>query len=265
MSTVRQICEYLESFAPLRLAEDWDNVGLLVGRYDREVSRIMTVLTVTPSTASEAVEEGADLIVTHHPMPFRPVSRITDESVPGRMLLQLIGAGVAIYSPHTAFDSAAQGINQQTADGLGLCPSQPLVAAEADDETLGSGRYGMLAAAISLSDVAAKVRELLGVEHLRMVGEPDQLIQTVAVACGSAGQFLGAAGQRGCDLLITGETSFHTCLEAEATGTALLLTGHFASERFAVEWLAGNLAQQFGNIQVWASRRETDPLRWAVR
>jgi putative NIF3 family GTP cyclohydrolase 1 type 2 len=84
----------------------------------------------------------------------------------------------------------------------------------------------------------------------------------VAVACGSAGQLLDAARQHGCDLLVTGETSFHTCLEAEATGIALLLVGHFVSERFAVEWLASRLGQQFPELLVWASRREADPLRW---
>jgi dinuclear metal center YbgI/SA1388 family protein len=261
MPTIHDLCEYLESYAPLRLAEDWDNVGLLVGRRDREVTRIMTALTVTPTTASEAVAEGAELIVTHHPVPFRPVSRITDDTTVGHLLLRLIGHQIAIYSPHTAFDSAAQGINQQMADRLGIRQPQPLIP-DSDEAGLGSGRYGSLASPARLSEVADHVRARLELEHLRIVGDPDRRVGTVAVACGSAGEFLETARQVGCDLLITGETSFHTCLEAEATEVALLLVGHFASERFAVQSLAIDLAQRFPEARVWASRRESDPLRW---
>ena len=262
MPLVHEICEYLESFAPLRLAEEWDNVGLLVGYRDSNVSKIVTALTVTQPVVSEAVADGADLIVTHHPMPFRPLSRITDDSVPGRLLLELIRNSVAVYSPHTAFDSAARGINQQLAEGIGLVGPIPLIPAVEDQAGLGSGRHGQLANAMPLSEMAHRVRKFLRVDHVRFVGDPARPIRAVSVACGSAGQFLEAACEHGCDLLITGETSFHTCLEAEAMDVALLLTGHFASERFAVDSLAALLAEQFPDVQVWASRNESDPLQW---
>ena len=111
---------FLEKFAPPRLAESWDNVGLLVGDRRTEVRRLMTCLTVTPTTVDEAIRGRADLIVTHHPLPFSAVKRLTADTIVGRMLLKLIAAGVAVYSPHTAFDSAAEGINQRLAEGLGL-------------------------------------------------------------------------------------------------------------------------------------------------
>ena len=117
---LEDVCRFLNEFAPPRLAEDWDNVGLLVGDATRPVSKIMTCLTITPGSAAEAVSEHADLIVTHHPLPFRPLKRLTTETVPGRLLLQLIEASIAIHSPHTAFDSAAAGINQRLAVGIGL-------------------------------------------------------------------------------------------------------------------------------------------------
>ena len=84
----------------------------------------------------------------------------------------------------------------------------------------------------------------------------------MAVACGAAGELLAAAAAAGCDSMVLGETRFHTCLEAEALGIGLLLPGHFASERFAVEQLAEVLARQFPDVKVWASREERDPLRW---
>jgi len=110
------ICDFLDQFAPPVLAAEWDNVGLLVGDRTQKVERVLTCLTITPAVAAEAIRERADLIVTHHPLPFRPLKRLTADEPAGRLLLDLIRAGVAIHSPHTAFDSAAAGINQQLAE-----------------------------------------------------------------------------------------------------------------------------------------------------
>src|SRR5688572_20463375 len=110
MPLLRDICQFLDQLAPPRLAEEWDNVGLLVGDPAQPIERIMTCLTITPASAAEAVSQRADLIVTHHPLPFRPLKRLTSDHTPGRLLLSLIRAGIAVHSPHTAFDSAAAGI-----------------------------------------------------------------------------------------------------------------------------------------------------------
>src|SRR5262245_55505407 len=130
MTTVTDLCAFLDAFAPPALAADWDNVGLLVGDKAQKVERVMTCLTITPPVAAEAIRERADLIVTHHPLPFRPLKRLTADEPAGEILLDVIRAGVAIHSPHTAFDSAAAGINQQLAEGLGLTQIQPLEPAE---------------------------------------------------------------------------------------------------------------------------------------
>src|SRR5262245_27836085 len=114
MTTAANVIDFLDKFAPPALAADWDNVGLLLGDRKAVVRRVMTCLTVTPESAAEAVAEQAELIVTHHPVLFRPVQRLTDSTPDGRLLLPLLRAGVAVYSPHTAFDNTAGGIN----DGL---------------------------------------------------------------------------------------------------------------------------------------------------
>ena len=263
MPKLSEICEFLDRLAPPELAEDWDNVGLLVGDADRDVRRVMTCLTVTPDSAAEAMEESADLVVSHHPLPFRPVRRITGDSTPGRMLLDLIGARVAVYSAHTAFDSTGRGVNARLAEGLGLGDVAPLAPHETLSGDLGGGRCGELAAAIPLIEAIANLKRFLGVEHVQVVGRMDRPVRRVAVACGAAGEFLTQAIAAKCDLFVTGETNFHTCLEAQARGIALVLTGHFASERFAVELLAGDLQPQFAELEVWASRREANPLFWS--
>ena len=215
MPKLKDIVRFLESFAPKSLAEDWDNVGLLVGDAGADVRRIATCLTVTPPVVSEAVSGKADLIVSHHPCPFQSLRRITAETTTGRMLLELIRAGIAVYSPHTAFDSAKTGINQLIAEGLGLHEIRPLVE-EADGG--GSGRMGRLNPPLSLQDVLGRVKTFLNVETAAYVGEPDQPVEWIAVACGAADSFLDEAVASGCHCMVTGESRFHTCLEAEAQG-----------------------------------------------
>jgi dinuclear metal center YbgI/SA1388 family protein len=292
MTTLAQIAQFLDRFAPPELAEAWDNVGLLLGDSGQTVRRLMTCLTITPTSAAEAVEERADLILTHHPLPFRELKRITTHTPQGRLLLTLLSNRVAVYSPHTAFDSAAQGINQRLAEGLGLREIMPLRphagstdsgrserppgAAQAsgwqpDDgptgwaaigPAVGGGRFGKLPRPISLAALARRVKRFLNIPRLQGVGDWEQAVQVIGVACGSGGEFLAPAVGRGCQCLVTGETRFHTCLEAEAQGLALLLVGHYASERFGAEFLAEVVAQEFAGLTVWASRRECDPLRF---
>jgi len=258
MVPLADIVAFLEELAPLELAESWDNVGLLVGRRRRDVARVMTCLTVTPASAAEALRQRADLIVAHHPLPFRPLERLTDETTAGALLLELAGADMAVYSPHTAFDSARNGINQSLAEGLRLRGIVPLVPGQSG---LGAGRYGWLVEPISLGELVERVETFLGTRHAAWVGPNEQPVRTVAVACGAAGELLDAARRAECDALVLGETSFHTCLEAEARGIGLVLAGHFASERFAANWLAERLADRFTILEGWASRDERDPLR----
>ncbi len=368
MIAVAAIVAWLDRFAPRDLAEDWDNVGLLVGDRAAVVSRIMTCLSVTPATAREAIERRAELIVTHHPVLFGPVQRLTADEPQGRMLLELIRAGAAIYSPHTAFDGTAGGINEMLAERLGLTECEPLRPAasatraklvvfvpegdlervsramfdagagvigeyrecsfrvagrgtffgsdasnptigqagrrEVVDEwrlevicpqaavpkivaalrsahsyeepaydvyplasepaRIGAGRHGVLPASESLEPLAARVQTALGSSLVQVVGQRDRAIRRVAVACGSGGEFLGDAAARECDALVTGEATFHRQLEAESLGIALVLAGHFATERFGVVQLAELLQRQFAGVEIWASRTEREPA-WVAR
>jgi dinuclear metal center YbgI/SA1388 family protein len=126
MTTVAAVVEFLERFAPPHLAADWDNVGLLLGDRQAECRGILTCLTVTPEVVDEAAAAGAGLIVTHHPVLFRAVKRLTTGNPEGRMLLALIQAGVAVYSPHSAFDNTHGGINDALAERLVLKDVGPL-------------------------------------------------------------------------------------------------------------------------------------------
>jgi len=266
--------------APLHLAESWDNVGLLVGDRGAPVVRIMTCLTITPDVVEEAVQRRVDLIVVHHPLPFKPLAKITTDSTVGSLLLGLIAGEVAVYSAHTAFDSAASGINQSWAKELGATEIRPLNPADSqianikehdlsssDDALVGGGRCATLAGPLTLGQLAVAAAKVCGAQDVRVVGS-GQAIWKVAIACGSGGSFLQAAVACGCQAMITGEATFHTCLEAQAVGMDLVLVGHFSSERFAMERLASDLLTAIvGNgseCDVFASTADVNPLRTIV-
>ena len=126
MKPLREVIAWLESFAPLHLAEPWDNVGLLLGDHESTIARIMTCLTVTPETAREAIDRGAQLIVSHHPILFRPTKRLLASDTANAPVWPLACAGIAVYSPHTAFDNCRGGINDHLAECLGLVSVRPL-------------------------------------------------------------------------------------------------------------------------------------------
>lgn len=272
MSRLHDIVARLGRFAPLDLAEEWDNVGLLIGNEDREIRRVLTCLTLSPDVAMEAVARQVDLVIAHHPVLFRPVRRLTSQTPEGQMLLNLIAAHVAVYSPHTAFDSAADGINQQLAESLGLVqidvlrPKLPAdVAASLIEPTPGGGgRRGRLPQSESLIEFVDRVKRALDLRCVQYIGNDDRPIQGVAVACGSGAEFLVDAQHSGCDVLVTGEARFHACLEARTAGTAMVLAGHYATERPAVEQLARSLGEWFTDLDCRSSEVERDPICWSV-
>lgn len=265
-----ELLQFLGEFAPLDLAEAWDNVGLLLGDQHTSVRKVLTCLTLTPDVAAEAVAEQVELIVTHHPVLFRPVQQITATTTEGKLLLELLAQRIAVYSPHTAFDSATLGINQRLANGLGLTSVAPLrpapvSATSAQSESAaGSGRWGKLHRTMPLGQLLERVKSLLNIPYLQYVGDPEQPVQTVAVACGSAAEFLSDAAHLGCDVFLTGEARFHACLEARQLGIPLILAGHYATERPAVEELAQVIQSKFPTLNVFASRVESDPLAWSL-
>ncbi|MCR9199796.1 MAG: Nif3-like dinuclear metal center hexameric protein [Planctomycetaceae bacterium] len=259
MSTVSEVITILESIAPPELAEDWDNTGLLVGDRNADVSSILTCLTLTPDVAKEAVASGVDLIVSHHPVMFRGRKVITDSDTEGRMLLLLIENRIAVYSPHTSFDSAAGGVNQQLAEAFGVDSPVPLRFTDTREED-GAGRWGCLPSPVKMSDFLSTVRKAVGTSYVEYCGDAEGSVQRVAVACGAAAEFLRDAMQQQCDVFVTGEARFHSVLEARAAGIGLILTGHYSSERPAVERLAQMIFESTG-LAARPSQLEHDPLR----
>ena len=261
VTSIQSVCEYLDKFAPTELAEEWDNVGLILGDPAREAKRVMTCLTVTPESAAEAIEKQVDLIVSHHPLPFSPTKRLTTEKTPTRLIWNLAQAGVSIYSPHTGFDSAVGGINQMLCDRIGVEATAPVIPNRKNPEQPGAGRIGKLKVPTTLRAFAEGIKSDFALPRIQVVGELDGNVQRIATACGSGGTFLSKAAARGADCLVTGEATFHTVLEARASNVGLILMGHYFSERFAIEVLADKIAAEFSEAEVWPSQNEDDPIQ----
>lgn len=262
MNNIQDILNFFERFAPNSLAESWDNVGLLVGRKTAKANTIMTCLTLTPNVAREAIDKQANLIISHHPIMFRPIQSITDENSEGNMLLELIENNIAVFSPHTRYDSASNGINQQLAESIGLeqiKPIRSLVVEEDSIEDSGSGRMGRLSKRQSFADFCDHVKQTLNVPQLITTSPQERMIQTVGIACGSAAEFLSDATKLGCDAFITGEGRFHTAFEAQALNVGLILMGHYQTERPAMQNLVERLGEEFAELNIWASESESDP------
>lgn len=258
MPNVADAVRLLEAIAPPELAEEWDNVGLLVGDPTAELRRVLTCLTLTPDVVGEAIQGGVSLIVTHHPLPFRGVKTITTTSIDGGSLWRLARAGVAVYSPHTAYDSAADGVNRQWAERLSLTDVTPLAPIADAPEEVGVGRIGTLPSA-DFAALCKAVKAAVNLPTLRAVPTANGRCGRVAIACGSGGSLLDLAIAAGCEAFLTGELSFHEALRCRSEGVGVVLTGHYASERFAIETLAETLANRLDGVPVQASEVESDP------
>lgn len=257
---IADACRLLESIAPCALSEEWDNVGLLVGDPAAELNRVLTCLTLSPDVVEEAIAAEVSLVVTHHPLPFRGVKAITTGDIDGGSLWRLARAGVAVYSPHTAYDSAAGGVNQQWADRLGLTATRALAPAADRTDGAGVGRLGQWGSG-DFWGLVDRVKQLTNQSAVRVVTPGEGRCATVAIACGSGGSLLDLAVGAGCDVFLTGEMGFHECLRCRSLGVGVILTGHYASERFALETLADRLRAGLPGVEAAASQVEADPLR----
>ena len=221
----------------------------------------MTCLTLTIDVAREAVSQKADLVVTHHPLPFRPLNRITEETPTGATLVELVSAGIGVWSGHTAWDSAAEGINAMLSGILSLQDVAPLEPDETDP-CVGFGRMGTASSHDTIDAVTQRLTAALGCSGCTVAGDPNRSAGRIGIVCGSGGESVPVVAAAGCQTLVTGEIKLHDALEALAHNMAVIAVGHHLSERFAMEHMAEKLHMVLPDLHCWASTVEQDPLCW---
>ena len=260
MPTLRDIEKALCRLAPKETAMEGDNVGLLIGRPDREVTKILVALDVTEDVAAEAAGWGANLIVAHHPVmncAWSPVQNIRDDKPQGRLFLKLIESGIAAICMHTNLDRAEGGVNDALAARLGLEQVEKLPGG---DDVL---RVGMLPGEMTLSAFLQWVKAAIGPNGIRFAdgGKP---IRRVAVGGGACGGYLWAAAENGCDAFVTSDLKYNQFMDARDIGLTVLDAGHFPTEDVVCPVLVKYLKKKFPGVEVKKSTVHKEVVQYYV-
>lgn len=256
---IRAIIAALEHFAPLSLQDGFDNAGWQIGlTEDADASGALLCLDVTEDVIDEAAHKGCNLIVSHHPLLFHPLKKITGEDYVQRCVLKAIRVGIGLYAAHTNLDNAPGGVNAVMANHLGLVDCQPLLPKEGV-EGAGSGLIGRLPQPMCTAAFLQHVRETFAVECVRHNDWAGKQVERVAL-CGGAGAFLiPNAANHHADAFITGEIGYHRFFGWEHQ---LLLAeiGHFESEQFTIDLLKQLIHQAAPELPIYTTSLRTNPI-----
>lgn len=244
-----EVMNILETMSPVMFAESWDNVGLLVGREDKTVHKVMLALDATDDVVEQAVLQGVDLLVTHHPLLFSSIKRITEADFIGRRLLKLIRNDICYYAMHTNFD--VMGMADAAADAMGLHRCEVLdITFEDDISKEGIGRIGRLSQKMSLSEVAELCKEAFDIDNVRVYGAVNTEIETVAIVPGSGKDYIKTAIAKQADVYITGDIGHHDGLDSLEQGLAIIDAGHYGIEKLFIPYMAEFFADQMPGLSV---------------
>lgn len=262
--TITQLLDCLDEIAPFAIAEAWDNVGLIVGDRSRPVHSILVGLDPTNRLIDEALEKGADTIITHHPAIFKPIPAIDTADPAGRFLENALTNRINIIACHTNFDSTFRGVNDALAELLQLDQVEPLVPIGSEVSNLsGSGRVGRYSPGRKRDGFVRLLLEALEVDSVQMAGELPDTISTVALCGGSGSDFAETARLRGADVYISAEIKHNVGRWAEEIGFCIIDGSHFATEKPAVKLLAARLRSESGergwSLTVCETKTETHP------
>ncbi len=251
MVRVQEVMEALERIAPKRLAEDWDNPGLLVGSPEGEVARVLVALDVSDQVVKTAIREGAGMIVAHHPLIFRAIKKIRTDTPLGARLQMLLSHDIAVAAAHTNLDIAKGGVNDVLAAAVGLQNLKSFVVVEktdAGEESL--GRIGYLTESMPIEAFARQVAAALPIDSMRLVKAGEHPVQKVALCSGSGAEFIERAAFLGADAYLTGDVRYHDAQHAAELGIHVIDAGHFGTEFPVVEVLAKCLKEELAEKQV---------------
>ena len=224
MVALKEITDYIEELFPTEYAEDFDNIGLIVGRFDKKISKVIICLDCNKNIVDEAISEGAELIITHHPVIFNPVKRLTDADDFGEMIVKALENGISIYSAHTNLDSAPGGLTDTVADKMGLIPFSNMEGV--------LGRICKAPDGTTAKTLCDKIKKEFNIPKLYSTITSDKEIKTVAlVNGGGGGSLVQTAKELGADVYISGDLKHHEHLELKISDSIdFIEMRHFDSE-----------------------------------
>ncbi len=272
--TVEKIIDVINTFAPFDLAESWDNSGLQAGNSNWPIKKIMVSLDVSMEVMEAAKAWGADLVITHHPLQMNPEKSIDFGKMPGSAIALAARERISIFSVHTNLDKAVNGLNDYFAKIIGVdCYEALRSDSKADDSQAtgskdmlcGIGRIGDLNSVVSLQNLAVQVKDRLGLDTLRVIGDLNLQVKKVALCTGSGGSLIDCFLESSADVYITGDVKYHEARQVEMHNKGLIDVGHFASEVIVVDLLQSSLAQALSpveyDIEIKGFKKEKDPFK----
>ena len=268
--TVRDIASVIEKIAPRELQETWDNSGFQIEFGDTSADRVLTCLELNMDILREAQALSCSMIVTHHPLIFSGIRKISRGDAEGDMVIELIKSGISVYSCHTPFDKAKGGNNDMLARAIGLVSLKNLAGENVEEpekmmernSMFDIGRIGKFRNAVSVSEAAEMLCENLDIDRhkIRWTGNPERTVKTVGICTGAGIEFAEAAASKGCELFITGDIKHHEAQKAEDMGIAVIDAGHYGTEKSFGENMRSLLQKHLGGkVEIFAASRSTDP------
>ncbi len=252
---MRKVCEIareIELLAPKHLAEPWDNVGLMVGDEHQSVDTVYLTLDVTSENVNAAIKNGAQLIISHHPLLFSPLKNVTEQTITGSIVRSLIQNNISVYSAHTNLDKADGGMNDMLCEKLGINDVRTYTDSEctdADGKTLDNiGRIGVLDNPTEMADFVDYVKNVLGCRAISYTGDLSDVVSTAAVCSGSGGDLIYNAYNAGADVYITSEIKHHEAQLAIELGINLIDAGHFETENIVCDFMKDYLSNRFPDL-----------------
>jgi len=240
-----EIIAALNEKYPIGCAEEWDNPGLLAGRRDKEVKRVMITLDADDDAVDQAVEFKADMLISHHPLIFGSIKNVNTDSFIGRRLVKLIENGISLYAMHTNYDICAMA--DLNASMLGLEDCEVL---SGTGDGIGLGKVGNLKEPVEYYTFAEKVKEVFELPDVRCYGTGNPIISRVAVCGGSGKSLMDDALASGADVFVTGDIDHHTGIDAWARGIRLIDAGHFGTEHCFSEDVKKFLSEMFPQLEI---------------
>ena len=240
----------MEELAPVGLAEEWDNVGLLAGDSEREVSRIIVMLDLDEQGLSEALEVGADMIVTHHPFIMTPLKSVTDKTI-----LKLIENKISVCSMHTNLDTSPEGVNTVLANTVGISDAEDVVL---DGFLTKGGNVDEC----SFGEFIQSVKLSLNADAVRYIGNKSAKIRRVCVLGGSGADFIPQVKNLGFDAFVTSDVKYHQAQTAEKIGLCVIDAGHFETENPVIYKVARHLAERLEGVDVITSLRKKSYIKY---
>lgn len=245
----KKVIEILEKQSPKNCAYYWDNVGLLVGREDKEVQKIYIALDATDEAIEEAIANGADMLLTHHPMIFKGMKRVTQEDFIGRRIIRLIQNDMVYYAMHTNFD--VMGMADLAADYLGISDTRVLeITSVSETGEEGIGRYGSLKKEMTVRECCEEVKQAFSLENVKVFGDLERKVKTAAISPGSGRSVISNALQAGVDVLITGDIDHHEGIDAVAQKLTVIDAGHYGVEHIFIPYMEQYLKREAKELEI---------------